>query len=87
MSALAVEGILGGGALGVERVGKRCPVVWDAEWSDAKKDKNTMHTGIYCLPIGKPKYNNQAATEGSMEEIYDEWDAWGKRDAIIFGVL
>jgi hypothetical protein len=28
-----------------------------------------------------------AVTEGSMEGICDKQDAWGKRDAIILGVL
>ncbi len=29
-----------------------------------KNDKNTIHGGIYRLPIGKPKHNNQPKTGG-----------------------
>ncbi len=48
----------------MERVGKHCPVVWDVKWSNAKNIKNTIHGGIYWLPIGKLKHNNQPKTGG-----------------------
>jgi hypothetical protein len=43
---------------------------------------------IGCQSANQNTTTNQkqaAATEGSMEGMFDEWDAWGKRDAIIFG--
>jgi hypothetical protein len=64
------KGIWRGGAQGVERVGKHCPVVWDVEWSDAKIIKIQYMVAI----IGRQSANqntttNQkqvAAMEGSM---------------------
>ena len=81
MSALAVEGNL-------ERWH---PIVWDVEWSNIKIMKIKYTVGL----IGRQSRDQntttnqkQAATmEGSMEGIGDEWDAWGKRDAIIWGAL
>ena len=92
MSALAVEGNLWrGGAWGVERVGKHCPVVWDVEWSDTKIIKIQYMVAFIGRQLANQNTTtNQkqaAATEGSMEGIFDERDVWGKRDAIILGAL
>ena len=75
----------------MERVGKHCPVVWDVKWSNTKIIK-IQYTVAF---IGRQLANqntttNQkqaAATEGSMEGIFDEQDAWGKCNAIILGAL
>ena len=76
---------------GVERVGKRCPVVWDVEWSDAKIIKiQYMGAFIRHQLVNQNTTTNQkqaTATEGSMEGICNKWDAWGKRNAIILGAL
>jgi hypothetical protein len=75
----------------VERVGKHCPIVWDVEWSDAKIIKiQYMVAFIGCQSANQNTTTNQkqaTTTEGSMEGIFDERDAWGKRDAIILGAL
>ena len=45
---------------------------------------------IGCQSANQNTTTNQiqvAATEGSMEGIFDERDVWGKHDAIILGVL
>ena len=45
---------------------------------------------IGCQSANQNTTTNQkqaAAMEGSMEGIFDKRDAWGKRDAIILGVL
>ena len=75
----------------MERVGKHCPVVWDVEWSDTKIIKIQYMVAF----IGRQSANQNTttnqkqatATKGSMEGIFDKQDAWGKRDAIIFGAL
>ncbi len=76
---------------GVERVGKHCPVVWDVEWSNAKKIKiQYMVAFIGCQLANQNTTTNQkqvTATEGSMEGIFDNRDVWGRRNAIILGVL
>ncbi len=72
-------------------MGKHCPVVWDVEWSNAKIIKIQYMVAF----IGRQSANqntttNQkevAATDGSMEGIFDKQDAWGKRKAIILGAL
>ena len=75
----------------MERVGKHCPIVWDVEWSDAKIIKiQYMVAFIGCQSANQNTTTNQkqaTTTEGSMEGIFDERDAWGKRDAIILGAL
>jgi hypothetical protein len=72
-------------------VGKHCPVVWYIEWSNAKIIKiQYMVAFIGCQSANQNTTTNQkqaAAMEGSMEGIFDKRDAWGKRDAIILGVL
>ena len=76
---------------GLERVGKHCPVVWDVEWSNTKIIKiQYMVAFIGCQSANQNTTTNQkqaTTTEGSMEGIFDERDAWGKRDAIILGAL
>ena len=67
----------------MERVGKRCPIVWDIEWSYAKMIKIQYMVAF----IGRPTKKQAALMEGSMEGIIDKRDAWGRRDAIILGVL
>ena len=45
---------------------------------------------IGCQSANQNTTTNQkqaTVTEGSMEGIFDEWDAWGKHDAIILGAL
>ena len=70
---------------------KQCPVVWDVEWSDAKIIKiQYMVAFIGLQSANQNTTTNQkqaAATEGSMEGIFDKWGAWGKRNAIILGAL
>jgi hypothetical protein len=91
VSALLVEGNLERWRTGVERVGKYCPVVWDVEWRNAKIIKiQYMLAFIGHQLANQNTTTNQkqvAVTEGSMEGILNEWDAWGKRDAIILGAL
>ncbi len=73
------------------RVGKHCPVVWDVEWSDAKIIKIQYLVAFIGRQLANQNTTtNQkqtAATEGSMEGIFNEQNAWGKHDAIILGVL
>ncbi len=65
----------------MERVGKHCPVVWDVEWSNTKIIKIQYMVAF----IGRQSANQSTTTnqkqaavmEGSMEGIFDEWDAWG----------
>ena len=72
-------------------MGKRCPIVWDAEWSNAEIMKIKYTVGL----IGRQSADqntttNQkqaAATKGSTEGISNEQDAWGKCKAIILGAL
>ncbi len=71
----------------MEHVGKHCPIVWDVKWSDAK----IIKIQYMVVFIGRKLANqhtttNQkqaAATEGSMEGICNERDAWGTCDSII----
>ncbi len=78
-------------ARGVEGVGKHCPVVWDVEWSNAKIIKIQYMVAFIGRQLANQNTTtNQkqvATTEGSMEGIYDERDAWRKRDTIILGAL
>ena len=75
----------------MERVGKRCPVVWDVKWSNAKIIKIQYMVAF----IGRQSANQNTTTnqkqatttEGSMEGIFDKREAWGKRNAIILGAL
>ncbi len=72
---------------GAERVGKRCPIVWDVEWSNTKIMKIKYTVGLIGRQlVDQNTTTNQkqaAATDGSMEGICDKQDAWGKHDAII----
>ena len=72
---------------GAERVGKRCPIVWDVEWSNTKIMKIKYTVGLIGRQlVDQNTTTNQkqaAATDGSMEGICDKRDAWGKHDAII----
>ena len=72
---------------GAERVGKRCPIVWDVEWSNTKIMKIKYTVGLIGRQlVDQNTTTNQkqaAATDGSMEGICDKRDAWGKLDAII----
>ena len=72
-------------------MGKHCPIVWDIEWSDAKIMKIKYTAGISAAnqqtKTQQPTKKLAAAMEGSIEGICEERDAWGKRDAIILGVL
>jgi hypothetical protein len=65
----------------VERVGKHCPVVWDVEWSDTKIIKiQYMVAFIGHQLANQNTTTNQkqaSATEGSMEGIFYEQNAWG----------
>ncbi len=75
----------------MERVGKNCCVVWDVEWSNAKFIKIQYMVAFIDRQLAnqntKTNQKQVAATEGSMEGIFNKRDAWGKRDAIILGVL
>ena len=74
----------------MERVRKHCPVVWDIKWSRAK----IIKIQYMVVFIGRQLANQNTTTnqkqvtetEGRMEGIFDEWDAWEKRDAIIWGL-
>jgi hypothetical protein len=70
-------------------VGKRCPIVWDVKWSNANimKIKYTVALIGHQLADQYATTNQKqvATTEGSMEGICNEQDAWGKRNAIILG--
>ena len=72
-----------------EPVGGHHLVVWGVKWSDAKiMIKQYMVAFIGRQLADQNTTTNQkqvAATEGSMEGICDERDAWGTRDAIILG--
>ena len=72
-------------------MGKHCPVAWDVEWSDAKIIKIEYMVAFIGRHLANQNTTtNQkqaAATEGSMEGIFDKRDAGGKRDAIILGAL
>ena len=58
---------------GAERVGKRCPIVWDVEWSNTKIMKIKYTVGL----IGRQSVDQNTTTnqkqvaimEGSMEGI------------------
>jgi hypothetical protein len=69
--------------------GNAVPKIWDVEWSNAKIVKIKYTVGLIGRqPADQNRTTNQkqlAVMEGSMEGIWDEWDAWGKRDAIISG--
>jgi hypothetical protein len=63
-------------------VGKRCPIIWDVEWSDA----NIIKIQYMVAIIGRQLANQNTttnqkqvvATKGSMEGMYNERDAWRK---------
>ena len=75
----------------MECTGKCCPVVWEIKWSNIKIIKiQYMVAFMGCQLANRNTTTNQkqaAATEGSMEGIFDERDAWGKHDSIILGGL
>ncbi len=75
----------------MERVGKHCPIVWDVKWSNAKIIKiQYMVAFIGHQSANQNTTTNQkqaAATEGSMEGIFDKRDTWEKHDVIILGAL
>ena len=72
-------------------MGRHCPAVWDVEWSNAKIIKiQYMVAFIGCQSANQNTTTNQkqaAATEGSMEGIFDKRDTWEKHDVIILGAL
>ena len=71
-----------------EPVGGHHLVVWGVKWSNAKIIKNNTWWHLCRQLADQNTTTNQkqvATTEGSMEGICDERDAWGKRDAIILG--
>ena len=75
----------------MERVGKHCPVIWNVEWSNTKIIKIQYMVAFigHQLANQNTTTNQKQATamEGSMDVIFDERYAWGKRDAIILGAL
>ncbi len=65
-------------------MGKHCPIVWDVEWSNTRIMKIKYRVGLIGRQlVDQNTTTNQkqaAATEGSMEGICNERDAWEKRD-------
>ncbi len=77
--------------LGKERVRGHRPIVWDAELSN-EKEKNIKyitalngHRSMILNATTKQKL--AAVTEGSMEGRCNEWEARGKHNSIVLGVL
>jgi hypothetical protein len=72
-------------------MGKRCPIVWDIEWSNTQIMKIKYTVGLIGRQLADQNTTtNQkqvTATKGSMEGKRDERNAWGKRNVIILGAL